>query len=229
MATKMSAIEITERINKTEEAIKKLENLIQKRINERLPKLENEWEAETDENKKYWKSCDIKHLKEDIENGKKKLEEKKATLKKWQDKLEEVNETDKIIRKIPEQLYKLMEQIREEMIKERTEFRDTMIKDYSEMKRNEFREKYRYADFYKVYYQTDEDIVKEANRDSKYYIIDLVHRVTKKVGEITKWELWDAGNELNGWVWGTRGRAEIETILAGGYNIQCLHNRVLVK
>lgn len=215
MATKMTASEITERINKAEEAVEKKKKSIA-----RLEKEIANWTGS-----EYMKEV----RQDDLSRRNQELQDKEKTLQNWKKKLEEVNDTDKVIREIPEQLHKLMEQIREEMIKDRTQYRDTMKKDYAEMERKEFIKKYKYTDFYKVYYQTDEDIAKEARRDSKYYIIDLVQRVTKKVGEITKWELWDAGSELNGWVWGTRGSAKIETILAGGYNVQCLHTRVLVK
>ena len=229
MATKMTAVEITERINKASEVVRKIETLIVKRETKDLPKLEQKIKAEKDENAKYWLECDKRHMEENLQNNKSKLEEKRNILKKWQSKLEEVNSTNNKLKDIPEQLKQLQKQIKEEMIKDRTEYRDTMKKDRNEMNWQDFKEKYRYGDYYKVYYQTDEDIEKEAERDSKYYILNLIHRVSEKVGEITKWELWDAGNELNGWVWGTKGNAKIETILAGGYNVQCLHTRVLVK
>ena len=51
----------------------------------------------------------------------------------------------------------------------------------------------------------------------------------KKVGEITEWKLWFTSKALNGYVTGTKGSATIETIIAGGWNIQRRHNRVLVK
>lgn len=58
----------------------------------------------------------------------------------------------------------------------------------------------------------------------------LMNRVTEMVGEITDASgLYVADNlELNGKVIGTKGAATVTTIYAGGYNIQCLHFRVLV-
>ena len=58
----------------------------------------------------------------------------------------------------------------------------------------------------------------------------LMNRVTEMVGEITDASgLYVAENlELNGKVIGTKGAANVVTIYAGGYNIQCLHFRVLV-
>lgn len=59
----------------------------------------------------------------------------------------------------------------------------------------------------------------------------LIARVEKKTGKITDASaLRVASNaELNGKVIGEKGEAYVETITAGGYNIQCLHYRVLVK
>lgn len=71
------------------------------------------------------------------------------------------------------------------------------------------------------------DLDMECNR--KYD--NLVARVTKIVGTIT-----DVSNltisrnlELNGYIIGTEGTAEVETIGAGGWNIQRFHFRTLVK
>lgn len=59
---------------------------------------------------------------------------------------------------------------------------------------------------------------------------NLVAKVTKITGKIT-----DASNlrighsgDINGIIIGENGKARIETIYAGGYNIQCLHFRCLV-
>ncbi len=41
--------------------------------------------------------------------------------------------------------------------------------------------------------------------------------------------LIEKDGELNGYISGTRGKASVHTIGAGGYNVQCFHFRVLVK
>lgn len=71
------------------------------------------------------------------------------------------------------------------------------------------------------------DLVDEANR--KYDFI--IERTNKIVGQIT-----DASNlkigaksDLNGFIIGTKGTAKVQTIGAGGYNIQCFHFRTLIN
>lgn len=73
----------------------------------------------------------------------------------------------------------------------------------------------------------DKIIDKEALAKEKAFIT----KVTKVVGDIT-----DIGGlrigvngDINGVVVGDKAKAEVETIFAGGYNIQKLHYRVLVK
>lgn len=72
-----------------------------------------------------------------------------------------------------------------------------------------------------------EDNIKKIEKAS----VLIAHRVSNKCGEII-----DASNlyiglngEPNGFIIGKKGRSVVETIVAGGYNIQILHYRVLVK
>lgn len=109
-----------------------------------------------------------------------------------------------------------------------------------------FKEDYIYTPFKKkfgigIQYATslwdmsDEDIHKENVESGKRIILDLVNRVTKITGPITSWSglHLTQGNGgwsvLNGIVEGEDGRASVETILAGGWNVQKLHCRTLVK
>lgn len=70
------------------------------------------------------------------------------------------------------------------------------------------------------------DLIEEANR--KYDFI--IERTNAIVGEITDATGLKVGSkdDLNGYIIGTRGTAKVQTIGAGGYNIQCFHFRTLI-
>ena len=73
-----------------------------------------------------------------------------------------------------------------------------------------------------------DDLLEKEKRDK---LIDLNNRVTKVVGVIqdaSNLYIADDGN-LNGVVIGDKGKANVTTIGAGGYNIQIFHYRTLVK
>lgn len=73
----------------------------------------------------------------------------------------------------------------------------------------------------------DKELEQEKNR--KYDFI--IERTNKIVGQITNAQgLRISGDgELNGLIYGTRGKASVETIGCAGYNIQCYHFRCYIK
>ena len=75
-----------------------------------------------------------------------------------------------------------------------------------------------------------EQITKNIEREAISKEQMLIKRVNKVVGTIVgSISLYVGVNgELNGVIEGVNGKCKIETIYAGGYNIQCLHYRVLV-
>ena len=76
----------------------------------------------------------------------------------------------------------------------------------------------------------EELLKKTLEKEAQAKYEDLCNRISAVVGEIE-----DVSNlniardgQLNGIVEGTKGSAKVETIGAGGYNIQCFHYRTLV-
>lgn len=119
---------------------------------------------------------------------------------------------------------------------------------YSKMYNGEIVKKYYESSFERKYYNNINELTKEItswngsidaeklnkvleNEKLRKYK-DLVNRVEKKVGKIVDASYLSIGaqnGEINGFVKGENGTCRVETISAGGYNIQCFHYRVLVK
>jgi len=108
--------------------------------------------------------------------------------------------------------------------------------------RKSFREKWGFIEHYidRKYSSTDhgykmildtEKLRKDLDHEADRKYDFIIERTNEIVGTIT-----DAGNlrigekgDLNGYIIGTKGTAKIQTIGAGGYNIQCFHFRTLIK
>ena len=69
----------------------------------------------------------------------------------------------------------------------------------------------------------------QRDADAKYdFIIERTNAIVGTITDATDLHIGDKG-DLNGYIKGTRGTAKVETIGAGGYNIQCFHFRTLIK
>ena len=71
---------------------------------------------------------------------------------------------------------------------------------------------------------------KTMEEEKKAKLADLIARINKVVGTITDASCLTIGRkgDINGFVVGTEGKARVETIGAGGYNIVCFHFRTLI-
>lgn len=82
---------------------------------------------------------------------------------------------------------------------------------------------------YEFIHKTDEEILKKNMKDVRNLVVDLYQRVNNITGPVESWAgIYYNKGALNGIVVGQNGKAKVESILAGGYNIQRLHVRVLV-
>jgi hypothetical protein len=71
---------------------------------------------------------------------------------------------------------------------------------------------------------------KDLEAEKKAKMLDLIYRINAVVGAINDaTSLRITAGNLNGYIIGETGKAEVNTIGAGGYNIQCFHYRTLVK
>jgi len=177
----------------------------------------------------YWDFCDYEDKLDDIKTANKKLEDAKRIVKNWEEKLERQMEIE---RKITEEMPEIFSQLRDDLARE---WQATDIEERERMKQK--RQELSYEDFRKIYTyskeeslrKSDEEFLKIEERDAEMFIVDLYNRVYAITGEVTDWRnIHYGGKALNGFVVGKAGKASVETILAGGYNIQRLHMRVLV-
>lgn len=247
----MKITTLKERIEKAKEKVAKKENTIVKKtalIEKKYKTLEkigvenpanmnvDDFRGTENWNDIYWTYCDIKHLHEDIRRGGKEIDATKKTIEKYEAQLSgEIEKESLFLKEIPEVFKSLQEELVTKWDAWDKERRERLRKVFNELgSREAFNRGYTGAD-YDFRYKTDEQIHDANVRDAKAIILDLYYRVKDITGEVTDWSGIRAtqGNGgftvLNGIVIGKEGRAEVESILAGGYNIQRLHVRVLVK
>lgn len=178
---------------------------------------------------------DIDDYEADIERLEKEIKEVELSLFKYQQQLSgELAKEEILLTKVPDTMKRMQQELVEHWDEFDKERRERVTSAYASMSSKEFFECYTYTD-YQLRFKTDEQIHRDNMEAAKYLILDLYHRVERITGEITDWSSVHATTGaqgmtvLNGFVVGKEGRCEVESILAGGYNIQRLHVRVLVK
>ncbi len=240
---------LKERIEKATQKIEKKENTITKKTAQiekkykALEKLGVKDPAEHDREEFrdaenwhdiFWTYADIENLKADIIRGGKEIEETKATLAKYEAQLVgEIEKESIFLKEIPEVMIRLQNELVETWDAWDKDRKARIRKAYDELGYSKFVKSYSYAD-YEFMSKPTEKIHSDNERDARALILDLYYRVKDVTGEVTDWSGIEATigtggfTVLNGVVIGKEGRAKVESILAGGYNIQRLHVRVLV-
>ncbi len=172
------------------------------------------------------------------------LYDARNTLAKYQKQLEAAEAKENTLNEMPEVL---------------VQFKNNLIERwdrYDEWKKETIREKYNNFDYhnqeerrsfyremretwgvnwYEFMYMTTEQIHKANVQAAETIVLNLLDRTVEFAGKITdcKGLRVDYDNQgysiINGLVIGEKGKARVESIGAGGYNIQRYHIRVLVK
>mgnify|MGYP003298741862 CR=1 FL=1 len=182
----------------------------------------------------YWTYDEVEELTFDIGRLQKEIVEIEKTLAKYEAQLTgEIAKEEILLNEIPE----IFNSLRDELVAEWDRWdlvrREDLKKQYRELGYKVFFERNTRAG-YEFMYKTEEQIHATNVQDAKLLILDLYYRVKGITGEVTDWdgietEIGTHGfTVLNGIVIGKEGRAKVESIYAGGYNIQRLHVRVLV-
>lgn len=171
---------------------------------------------------------DVDRVKEQIENNINKLEEAK--------RLDAKEESKAKAKKVKEEAEaKLLSAIPAEMEKWFDDVKRNSIIAMREARHLERYNKSRNKN-YVLASMSNEEIERDVERKIENMKLNLLDRVSEKCGEIkgcrnvrVETGNINEGTAVNGTFYGTKGTATVKSVMAGGFNIQRLHVRVLVK
>lgn len=178
----------------------------------------------------YWDICDYEDKLRDIKDATKKLADTERIVDNWQEKYNIAIEREiKLATEVPEAFKEARQTLVNNWVTWDILRRNIIKKRRAELDYKEFRKLFTYCEE-DAYNKTDEQFRKIEEVKADAWLLDLYNRVKEICGDITdcshvRW----GGKCLDGVVYGTKGKAIVNTIVAGGYNIQRLHLRTLVK
>lgn len=175
----------------------------------------------------YWKVYDIEYLKEDIDRHEKEIAELRKKIDSYKEALVDAKRDLDLVVKRPSILDDLEEDLYREFYNHESEYTDHLKNALCRLGYKDFCRMYRGQ--YSLTTRTDDDIKKEARLNAKCFTNDIWRRVYKEIGEVTDYSgVHVCGHVLNGVFVGKEGKCSVETIEAGGYNIQRLHLRAII-
>lgn len=220
-----------EKLKKVEASLKAARERTEKRRNtirkheEYIKKMEAKLEKDPGNDEYEYR---IYSRKEDLRTSLVKLNELEKIEKGWEEKLVKAKAEAEKVSAIPPKFLKYIEDLTKEWDEWDKNRKETLKKEYYELGYREFIKKYDYAKYTFIWTHEDETHLRN-RRASEDLIKDLFARVERYIGTPDDFDyLYVNGFNLNGYVSGKGGKVTVHSILAGGYNIQRLHVRVLV-
>ena len=189
---------------------------------------------EQDEDARYWIQCDIEHAEEDIDATREKIAKAAQALEAAEAAKEAKAAKEAAL---PEQLREYRDKLASEWNACDLNQRRTMLEQGESYYRiNGKVNSGLYHSYIELTSMSEADIRKRNHEYATAAVENLVARVERAVGApqgfsrlyVTKGNWMEGGSAINGYVSGDRGTVEVRSILAGGYNIQRLHVRVLL-
>ena len=239
----MNSVELKERFTKAQEKVEKCKATIERHKKQAEKKLQiikaNGWEDGILDDSRYRGSnyryealsaiSDYEWKLDDISGAERKLAEAEQVVKNWQEKLDKQVALElTIANEVPEAFKQARAELVERWVRNDIEAREVMLQKRKELSREGFRKLYRYTEE-EALKHTDEEFRKIEEREADMWLLDLYNRVKAITGEVTDCSnIYWGGKCLDGYVVGKNGKAKVDTIEAGGYNIQRWHLRVLV-
>lgn len=243
----MKRQEIEAKLAKAQETVTKKEALLQKYIKKeekiRQQILDSGWDLEAGAHQSYgtpahddcyWTFCDWSDALDNIKRTEKAIAEKKAIVEKWEIKLAEEASKEAELDRIPDILKQYREVLIRSFDRNDQDRKDFYKQQFEELGYKEFIRKYRYT-ARQFMLEPAEETHKTNVRTAENLITNLWNRIKDICKDVTDCKLYLANaNEwegicINGTITGSGGTAKVESIMAGGWNIQKLHIRTLVN
>lgn len=188
-------------------------------------------------NEFYWQICEIESKMDDVKNATKKLRERERIASETFDKMNKKDQRNEAISQLPAIVLEFAERYKQlvyDWYIRACEGASEIMND-SSMKYMERRQKvlkYFNGTILQMVERHEEDKIPKIAEKEKQELLEMfVARVLSVTGIIKDAKGLHFGDDgtVNGRIIGEKATVEVNTISAGGWNIQCFHYRVLVK
>jgi len=181
----------------------------------------------------YWAFCDLNDVEERIKATTKAIQKARETAKKWAVKLAAEEEKEREREQFPEVLKEFEKRLCALWDEYDMKRKNELVEEYKGVSWREFFQRHTASEYDLM--NSDAEAIHKANmKSANASVFNLWQRVKETTGDVLECDLYTAngnsleGMALNGTVKGVKGTASVETISAGGWNIQKYHFRVLV-